>query len=161
VIFSAKAEYGVRLMVELGRHEGAQPLSLRAIAQSEGLPLDYMEHVVARLKKAGLVTSSRGVHGGYQLARPSDQIPMDQVVLALEGSIAPMECFVQLPTERVTCSHQVDGGRACATRLLWTRVQGGVIKALQATSLSELVEFSDRQPGAPPLASALETATIT
>jgi DNA-binding IscR family transcriptional regulator len=48
-------------------------------------------------------------------------------------------------TERVACNHELDSGRLCATKLLWTRVQGGVIKALQTTTLADLVEFSHRQ----------------
>ena len=67
---------------------------------------------------------------------------MDEVVQALEGSIAPMECFVHDHTERVLCSHEPDSGRACATKLLWTRVQAGIIRSLQTTTLAELVEFS-------------------
>jgi Rrf2 family protein len=144
VIFSAKAEYGVRLMVELGRQTGEQPTSLKAIAAAEDLPLSYLEHVVAKLKKAGLVESSRGAHGGYRLARPAEEITMDEVVHALEGAIAPMECFVTLHTERVSCSHHLDEGHACATKLLWTRVQGGIAKALAATTLADLVEFAER-----------------
>ena len=142
--FSAKTEYGVRLMIELGRHEGDDPVSLKAIAEAEGLPLSYLEHVVASLKRAGLVSSSRGAHGGYRLARDAREISMDEVVLALEGSIAPMECFVNVPSEKVACSHEIDQGHGCSTRLLWMRVQGGVIKAPQGTTLAELVEFSDR-----------------
>jgi Rrf2 family protein len=143
VTFSAKTEYGVRLMVALGRsHDG--PTSLKAIAEAEGLPLSYLEHVVASLKRAGLVTSSRGAHGGYRLARPAADVAMDEVVLALEGAIAPMECFVHVPTERVACSHQGDRSAACSTRLLWMRVQSGVVRALQGTTLAELVEFETR-----------------
>ncbi len=143
MIFSAKTEYGVRLMVALGREARDEPMSLKAIAQAEALPLSYLEHVVADLKRAGLVKASRGAHGGYRLARPAAEIGMDEVVQALEGTIAPMECFTAVPTQRVTCSHHEDAGRACATKLLWTRVQGGVIRALQGTTLAELVEFSD------------------
>ncbi len=142
MIFSAKAEYGVRLMVELARQSGEGPVSLKAIAEAEELPASYLEHVVARLRKAGLVVSSRGAHGGYSLARPAEEIAMDEVVLALEGAIAPMDCFVSLPPARVACSHGGDAGRACSTRLLWLRVQSGVIRALQGTSLAELVEFA-------------------
>lgn len=140
--FSAKTEYGVRLMVELGRHDGESPTSLKAISEAEGLPLSYLEHVVADLKRAGLVAARRGAHGGYTLGRPAAEIGMDEVVQALEGTIAPMECFTGVPTHRVACSHTDDAGRACATKLLWTRVQGGVIRALQGTTLAELVEFS-------------------
>lgn len=143
MIFSAKAEYGVRLMVELGRHDAEQPTSLKAIAEAEGLPLSYLEHVVARLKHAGLVVSSRGAYGGYRLARPAEEIAMDEVVQVLEGAIVPMECFTSVPTERVACSHEIDAGHHCATKLLWTRVQGGVIRALQSTTLADLVEFAE------------------
>lgn len=147
MIFSSKAEYGVRLMVELGRQHGGDPTSLKAIAEAEDLPLSYLEHVVARLRKAGLVQASRGAHGGYWLARPADEITMDEVVLALEGTIAPMECFVNFNPERVACSHEADAGRACSTKLLWMRVQGGVTKALQGTTLADLVEFSRSHAG--------------
>ena len=145
--FSSKAEYGVRLMVELGRQEGERPTSLKAIAEAEDLPLSYLEHVVASLKRAGLVTSSRGAHGGYRLAKPAAEIAMDEVVLALEGAIAPMECFVHVPTERVACNHQGERSAACSTRLLWMRVQSGVVRALQGTTLAELVEFEARPDG--------------
>ena len=80
MIFSSKAEYGVRLMVELGRQSPEQPTSLKAIADAEGLPLAYLEQVVARLRKAGLVMSARGAHGGYWLARPAEEISMNEVV---------------------------------------------------------------------------------
>jgi Rrf2 family protein len=156
VIFSSKAEYGVRLMVELGRQTPDQPTSLKAIAEAERLPLAYLEQVVARLKKAGLVMSARGAHGGYWLARPAGEITMDEVVLALEGTIAPMECFVTEHTERVLCSHEPDAGQHCATKLLWMRVQGGIARTLQTTTLAELVEFSHREysSAAPTAASA-------
>jgi Rrf2 family transcriptional regulator, cysteine metabolism repressor len=140
--FSSKAEYGVRLMVELGRQDGQGPTSLKAIADAEELPLSYLEHVVASLKKANLVESSRGAHGGYRLARPAEEIAMDEVVLALEGSIAPMDCFTDDPTGRVACSHEDDHGASCSTKLLWMRVHSGMVQALQQTTLAELVEFS-------------------
>ena len=148
MIFSSKAEYGVRLMIELGRQAPDHPTSLKALADAEGLPLAYLEQVVARLRRAGLVMSARGAHGGSWLSRPADEIGMDEVVQALEGSIAPMECFIHDQTERVLCSHGPDAGRGCATKLLWTRVQGGIIRSLQNTTLGELVEFSARNEDA-------------
>jgi Rrf2 family cysteine metabolism transcriptional repressor len=142
MLFSTKAEYGVRLMVELGRQPGSEPVALSTVAEAENLPLSYLEHLVAKLRQAGLVTSTRGAHGGYRLAREADQISMDEVVEALEGQIAPMECFHNTREGKVQCSHEVDGDQACATKLLWTRVQGGVNKALSGTSLADLVEFA-------------------
>jgi len=149
MLFSTKAEYGVRLMVELGRRtdgaspEVSTPVSLTAVAEAENLPLSYLEHLVAKLRQAGLVTSVRGAHGGYRLAREASEIPMLEVVQALEGAIAPMECFHEEREGRVQCSHDPEADMACATKLLWTRVHGGVTKALAGTTLAELVEFSE------------------
>lgn len=150
MIFTTKAEYGVRLLVELGRQGRDAPVSLKAIAETEGLPLAYLERIVALLKKAGLVESTRGAHGGYRLARPAEEITMDEAVLALEGAVAPMSCFVDDREEgRVLCSHVGDEGhQGCATRLLWGRVQIGVVDALKRTTLAELVAFGAPAPGA-------------
>jgi Rrf2 family transcriptional regulator, cysteine metabolism repressor len=147
MLFSTKAEYGVRLMVELGRRAGseraleAEPVSLASMAEAETLPLAYLEHLVAKLRESHLVSSVRGAHGGYRLARPASEITMLEVVEALEGPVAPMECFQTMREGRVLCSHELDEA-GCATRLLWTRVHGGVTKALGKTTLAELVEFS-------------------
>jgi Rrf2 family cysteine metabolism transcriptional repressor len=148
VIFTTKAEYGVRLLIELGRSGRETPVSLKAIAEAEGLPLAYLERIVALLKKAGLVESTRGAHGGYRLARPAEEIRMDEAVTALEGGVVPMSCFVEDRPDKsgVLCSHVHDAGDLCATRLLWMRVQGGVIEALHRTTLAELVAFAHREP---------------
>jgi Rrf2 family protein len=151
MIFTTKAEYGVRLLVELGRAraEGgpSTPVSLKAIAERDNLPLAYLERIVALLRKAGLVESTRGAHGGYRLAREPESLTMDEVIIALEGVVAPMECFVddQVGDSRVLCSHEADRGHGCATKLLWTRVHGSVMQALGGTTLAELVAFSARE----------------
>ena len=95
------------------------------------------------------MTSVRGAHGGYRLAKPAAEIAMLDVVQALEGPIAPMECFHADREGRVLCSHEADGDRACATKLLWTRVHGGVTKALAGTTLAELVEFAEESDERP------------
>ena len=147
MIFTTKAEYGVRLLVELGKQDGGTPVSLKSIAETEGLPLAYLERIVALLKKGGFVESTRGAHGGYRLAKPPAEIRMDDVVLSLEGSVAPMSCFVDDTADgsgKVLCSHH-DDADLCATKLLWLRVHGGVMEALHRTTLAELVAFSRRE----------------
>jgi Rrf2 family protein len=142
MIFTTKAEYGVRLLIQLGVQGGeGTPLSLKAVAVAESLPLAYLERIAALLKKADLVRATRGAHGGYVLARPAEEITMDQAVLALEGAIAPMDCFLDDHDGRVQCSHHADGEH-CATKLLWTRVQMDVIRSLQRTTLAELIAFA-------------------
>jgi Rrf2 family cysteine metabolism transcriptional repressor len=144
MMFSTRSEYGVRVMIALGRRREEGPVSLAEIATGEGLPLSYLEHLVARLREAGLVRSTRGAHGGYELSRPPKGITMAEVVAALEGgSFAPMQCFTEPSEMRVLCNHELGGFEHCATRLLWTRVQGGVTRALEQTTLAELVDFAE------------------
>src|SRR6476659_876686 len=144
MMFSTKAEYGVRVMVELGRRAGADvscadPISLAEIAEHDGLPLAYLEHLVARLRKAGLVDSRRGSRGGYLLARSPMEITMAEVVEALEGSIAPIECISERPDGSIVCSRESDPSHVCPTKLLWTRVRFAIVHTLQETTLADLV----------------------
>jgi Rrf2 family transcriptional regulator, cysteine metabolism repressor len=139
MMFSTKTEYGVRVMVELARRTGAEPVPLAEIAAHDGLPLAYLEHLVARLRKAGLVDSRRGSRGGYLLARPAREITMAEVVSALEGSIAPIECISEAADGSIVCSRESDPGHACPTKLLWTRVRMSIVSTLRETTLADLV----------------------
>jgi Rrf2 family cysteine metabolism transcriptional repressor len=143
MMFSTRSEYGVRVMIQLGRRHGTGPVSLAEVAESEQLPLAYLEQLVARLRKAELVSSTRGAHGGYELARPPEAITMAAVVQALEGTLAPMQCLTDPITSRVLCNHELDADENCATKLLWTRVQAGMSRALEQTTLAELVSFAE------------------
>ncbi len=156
-MFSTKAEYGVRVMVELARRAGEDPIPLAEIAAHDGLPLAYLEHLVARLRKAGLVDSRRGSRGGYLLARSPTEITMAEVVEALEGSIAPIECISEASDGSIVCSREsgpAGGGRAgsslhvCPTKLLWTRVRFAIVRTLQETTLADLVLAPALGPGA-------------
>ncbi len=139
MMFSTKAEYGVRVMVELARRPGDDPVPLADIAEHDGLPLAYLEHLVARLRKAGLVDSRRGSRGGYLLARPAREISMAEVVEALEGSIAPIECISQDPDGSIVCSRESSPRQPCPTKFLWTRVQSSIVRTLQETTLDDLL----------------------
>jgi Rrf2 family cysteine metabolism transcriptional repressor len=149
MMFSTKAEYGVRVMVELARRAGEDPIPLAEIAADDGLPLAYLEHLVARLRRAGLVDSRRGSRGGYMLARPSTEITMAEVVEALEGSIAPIECISEASDGSIVCSRESNNERACPTKLLWTRVRGSIVRTLKETTLADLA-----------LAPAVPTGTV-
>jgi Rrf2 family protein len=139
MMFSTKAEYGVRVMVQLARRAGADPIPLAEIAATDGLPLAYLEHLVARLRKAGLVDSRRGSHGGYLLARPAEQITMAEVVEALEGSIAPIECISQAADGSIVCARESEADHVCPTKLLWTRVRFSIVSTLRETTLADLL----------------------
>lgn len=150
VAFSTKGEYGVRLMVQLGRHFGQGPASLAEIAAEEDLPRAYLEQLVMSLRDAGLVTSTRGAHGGYQLARDPGEIRMSEVLRALEGPLAPMICASDDPEHATIC----DRTSRCTVSVLWVRVRDAVTGALDAVTLADLVPL----PGAPP---TVPTTTLT
>jgi Rrf2 family cysteine metabolism transcriptional repressor len=153
MMFSTKTEYGVRVMVELARRVqqdagGTDPVvPLAEIAAHDGLPLAYLEHLVAKLRKAGLVDSRRGSRGGYMLAREADKITMAEVVEALEGSIAPVDCISLQHDGTIVCSRETHPGQACPTKLLWTRVQGAIVGTLRQTTLADLLGASGRLDG--------------
>jgi Rrf2 family transcriptional regulator, cysteine metabolism repressor len=138
MMFSTKAEYGVRVMAHLASSDDDGPISLGTIADAEGLPLAYLEHLVQRLRKAQLIESRRGAHGGYSLARAPADISMAEVVSALEGDIAPIECITADADGVLTCARE--GSERCPTKLLWTRVQGSIIRTLNEMTLADLVQ---------------------
>ena len=135
VSFSTKGEYGVRLMVQLARHYGTGPASLAGIAVEEDLPRAYLEQLVVNLREAGLVVSTRGAHGGYELARRPETITMSAVLRALEGPIAPMICASDDPEHATTC----DRSSRCTVNVLWVRVRDAVTGALDSMTLADLV----------------------
>jgi Rrf2 family cysteine metabolism transcriptional repressor len=151
MMFSTKAEYGVRVMVELARRAGdvdGCPIPLAEVAAHDGLPLAYLEHLVARLRKAGLVDSRRGSRGGYLLARPASEITMAEVVEALEGSIAPIECISESADGTIVCARESGPNHVCPTKLLWTRVRMSIVSTLRETTLADLLQ-SAAQPAIP------------
>ena len=143
---STRGEYGVRLMVDLGRHYGEGPRSLTEISQAEGLDqkLQYLEQLVKCLREADLVESTRGAHGGYQLRRAPEQIRMGEVVRALEGQIAPMICATEGDMD-VICPRLDE----CSTRYLWGRLRDAITATLDAVTLADLVAEERRERRAP------------
>jgi Rrf2 family transcriptional regulator, cysteine metabolism repressor len=122
-------------MVQLGRHYGTGPASLAEIAAEEDLPRAYLEQLVVSLREAGLVVSTRGAHGGYELARAPETMTMGEVVRALEGPIAPMICASDDPAHANTC----DRSSGCTVSVLWVRVRDAVAGALDSMTLADLV----------------------
>jgi Rrf2 family protein len=134
VAFSTKGEYGVRLMVQLGRRYGTGPASLAEIAIDEDLPRAYLEQLVTSLRDAGLVVSTRGARGGYELSRRPEEIRMSEVLRALEGPIAPMSCASDEP-DHLIC----DRSAKCTVNVLWVKVRDAITGTLDAMTLADLV----------------------
>ncbi|HET9016678.1 MAG TPA: Rrf2 family transcriptional regulator [Thermomicrobiaceae bacterium] len=131
---STRGEYGMRAMVSLARMYGQGPVPLTAIAADSNVPATYLEQLIGPLRRAGLVTSTRGAHGGYQLARPPDQVRVGEVYRVMEGPIAPMSCVTE-DADADPCP-MIDG---CATRAVWVKVRDSIAEALDSTTLADLV----------------------
>ena len=123
MMFSTKAEYGVRVMVELARRAGDEPVPLAEIAEHDGLPLAYLEHLVARLRKAGLVDCRRGSRGGYMLARPAARSRWPRSSRRWRARSRRSSASPRRPTARIVCSRESTPSHVCPTKLLWTRVR--------------------------------------
>ena len=133
--FSTRGEYGVRLMVQLAARQGRGPASLTEIATAEDLPRPYLEQLVVGLREAGLVTSTRGARGGYELARHPGEIRMSEVIRALEGPLAPMVCASEDPAHAAACGRSA----ACTVSHLWLRIRDAIAATLDSMTLADLV----------------------
>jgi Rrf2 family protein len=142
VHFSTRGEYGVRLIVELARHYGSGPISLAEIADHEELPRPYLEQLVVSLREAGLVHSTRGARGGYQLTRSPQEIRMGEVLRALEGPIAPMICASEDPAHAGICERT----GFCNVNHLWMTVRRAISTALDSITLADLAVPRPRHP---------------
>ena len=121
-------------MVQLARHYGQGPASLAEIAADEDLPRAYLEQLVTSLRDAGLVVSTRGARGGYELAQAPETIHMSTVLRALEGPLAPMLCATE-DADHLLC----DRSARCTVNILWIRVRDAIAGTLDAMTLADLV----------------------
>ena len=131
--FSTKGHYGLRAMVNLARAHDEGSLTLTEIAKVEGLSLGYLEQIMATLRKAGLVESKRGAHGGYQLANEPASITVGNILRALEGPIAPTQCASEVVNQGC-CERET----ACPSRLVWQRMRDSIAHVLDSTTLADL-----------------------
>ncbi len=131
---STRGEYGMRAMVSLAKLFGQGPIPLATIAADSAVPLAYLEQLMLPLRRAGLVVSTRGAHGGYELARPPDQVKVGEIYRVMEGPVAPMSC-VSEESDDDTCP-MIEG---CATRIVWLRVRDSIIDVLDSTTLADLL----------------------
>lgn len=131
---STRGEYGLRTMAGLANVYESGPISLAQVAKSENISLSYLEQLIGQLRKKGLVVSTRGAKGGYRLARPPERITVGDVVRAVEGPIAPLDC-VSEEEANCKCQHQ----SACRTRVVWERLRDSIAETLDSTTLADLV----------------------
>lgn len=127
-----KTTYGVRAMCDLALHFGQGPVSAAEISKREDISLDYLEQLLNRLKKNGLITAIRGPKGGYTLARKADKIKISDIFEALGNEIAPVFC---LSDDKSKKCNRLD---RCVSRVLWKQLSDKIREVLDGTSLKDL-----------------------
>lgn len=125
-----KSDYGLRAMLDLAQYYGQGPIQCSDIARRQAIPEYYLDQLLIALRKVGLIRSVRGPQGGHLLARPPAQIMMGEVVQALDGNLAPMECV----TDPGSCTQSV----GCALREVWLKVDEFTQQLVMSTSIEEL-----------------------
>lgn len=124
-------------MVALALMAGeSQPVPLPEVAEAEGIPEQFLDQIVAKLRRGGFVKSVRGVNGGYLLSRAPEDISIGALVRLLEGSLAPIGCI----GEEVSSTSDFCGRvPTCHTRNVWLRVMLAITKALDSISLADVM----------------------
>jgi len=135
--FSTRGQYGTRALLELALHQGKGPVPLKDIAQSQQIPLQYLQHLITPLISGGIIRSTPGARGGVWLARSPQEIKLSEVIGLLEGSIAPVECV----NDPKYCSRS----DLCVTRDIWGELKKVMDGVLESTTLQDLVERQKRK----------------
>jgi Rrf2 family transcriptional regulator, cysteine metabolism repressor len=132
---STKCRYGTRAMIEIARHYPEGPVKRKEISRSQKISPAYLENILIALKTHNLIRTVRGASGGFTLDTSPDNITMFQIVQALEGSIAPVDC--------VESSGACERSGYCASRKLWQDLYSSQVEILKKTTLQSLVDMDD------------------
>ena len=129
--FSTKSEYGLRALISLAKHQKEQPYSLAKIAKEQKISLAYLERLFAKLKKANLVKSAKGMKGGYSLVKPANRISVKEILIALEGKLSPYIC---------SDLNNICKVHLCSVKFVWQKLEDSMNKTLESIKLSQLVK---------------------
>ena len=141
---SSRGQYGVRALSVLAERHGQGPVQVREIARVERLSAKYLEQLLGRLRTGGLVRSVRGARGGYVLARGPEAITVKEVLLLLEGSLAPVGCV----DHGGTCG--LEGQGTCPAHGLWAGLHATVLTYLDSFTLADLARATAREGATAP-----------
>lgn len=129
--FSTKSEYGLRALISLAHHQKEQPFSLAKIAKEQKISLAYLERLFAKLKKANIVKSAKGMKGGYSLVKPINKISVKDILIALEGKLSPYIC---------SDLNNICKVNFCSVKVVWHKLEESMNKTLKSIKLSQLIK---------------------
>ncbi|AAK79641.1 Rrf2 family protein [Clostridium acetobutylicum] len=128
---STKGRYGVKAMVDLAIHYGAEPVSIKSISERQKISEAYLEQLFVPLRKSGLIKSIRGSQGGYVLSKDPKDIHISNIFDVLEGPIEISDCV-----ESDSC----DNSDYCVTRLLWVKIKESIDNVTKTITLKDMVD---------------------
>ena len=136
---STRGRYGLKAMIDLTVESiDGKCVCLKSIAERQGIPENYLEQLIALLKKAGLVKSLRGAQGGYILGRSPKDITAGDILRVLEGSLSPVDC---VESGEAACGTGNCG--TCATKAVWGKIYESLNDVVDAITLEDLARDSN------------------
>lgn len=135
-VLSKKSKYAIKALVHIAGNIGDQPISVRTIAQEQNIPLKFLESILAELKNARILRSTKGKFGGYSLNRPADEIHMAEIMRLFDGAIALLPCVSENFYER--CEECVDE-LSCGIRQVAMEIRIQTVEKLQRATLANIL----------------------
>ena len=135
---STKGRYGLRALIDLAMYSEKEAVSISSIAARQNISESYLEQLVGKLKKAGIVLSIRGAQGGYKLAKPASDISVGDMLRALEGNLDAVEC------PGLKEENGCEGADLCVTKYVWQSINESISHAVDEMKLDQLVEESKK-----------------
>ena len=129
---TSKGRYALRVMLDLAQHREEGYISLKTIAERQGYSMKYLEMIVGSLKRAGLVASTRGKEGGYQLIRDPEDYTIGEILRCIEDNLAPVAC---IKAGDICCEHAGE----CMTVPMWKELDDITNAYLDGVSLQDLL----------------------
>ncbi|MEK6730195.1 MAG: Rrf2 family transcriptional regulator [Planctomycetota bacterium] len=129
---SKKSDYALRAMIYLSMNYQKGAVQIKEISAKERIPQKFLENILLTLRKVGILNSKMGLKGGYALARSPDLITLGDVIRALDGTIAPVDCVSQMSYKK--CSEEI----TCAIRGVMLNVRNAVTEVLDAMTFADM-----------------------
>ena len=137
---SRRSEYGLRALVDLVHHGGSGPVALGALAKRNNLPAKFLEQIMATLKHGGIVRTTLGAHGGYEMAADTSTVTIGRVVRLLDGALAPLPCVSLRYYGRCSCPDEA----TCPLRDVMIDVRDAMLEILDHETLAQLAAREGR-----------------
>ncbi len=131
---STKSTYGLRAMVNIAANGSRAATSIADISKEDGISVAYLEQLMNKLRRKGLIESIRGPKGGYVLARPAGEITVGDIVKTLEGDIYPVSCITNKKDLVSSCK----SSKNCVSKIVWHKLAGAISDCLESVTLEDL-----------------------